>query len=135
MSSSGNVGARTKGLIETIVGLDPAGPLFTRRNIDNRLDPTDAKYVHVMHTNDGTLGFGIIMGHADYYPNGGSAQPGCGIDITGACAHNRAFRYFAESFDNNSFVAKRCDTYRNYNRNRCDDNAVSNMGGYPIVEA
>ncbi|XP_066246981.1 pancreatic triacylglycerol lipase-like [Euwallacea similis] len=131
---SGNVGARTKGLIETIIGLDPAGPLFTSRNTDNRLDPTDGKFVHVIHTNDGTLGFGINMGHADYYPNGGSSQPGCGIDLTGACSHSRAYEYFAESLKSNNFVTKKCDTYRNYDRNRCDNNVSSYMGGYPIKE-
>nr|CAH7728372.1 unnamed protein product [Callosobruchus chinensis] len=58
------------------MGLDPAGPFFTVKNLDNRLDSTDAKFVQVVHTNDGFLGFSGQLGHADYYPNGGKTQPG-----------------------------------------------------------
>lgn len=132
---SGNAGARTHGLIETVIGLDPAGPLFRQRNTDNRLDPTDGKYVHVIHTNDGMLGFGITMGDVDYYPNGGTSQPGCGWDLVGTCAHSRAYEYFAESLNSNGFVAKYCDSYRNYDRHLCDYLPSSHMGGYPIEES
>lgn len=44
---SGNAGAALKGSVDRIVGLDPAGPLFSVGNINNRLDPTDAKFVQV----------------------------------------------------------------------------------------
>lgn len=44
---SGNAGAALKGRVDRIVGLDPAGPLFSVKNTDNRLDPTDAKFVQV----------------------------------------------------------------------------------------
>ncbi|ERL94834.1 pancreatic lipase-related protein 2 isoform X1 [Dendroctonus ponderosae] len=132
---AGNVGARTHGLIENIIGLDPAGPLFSSSNINNRLDPTDGQYVHVIHTNDRVLGFGIKMGDADYYPNGGSSQPGCGIDLAGSCAHSRAYVYFAESLNSNKFIAKQCDTYSNFDRNRCENNVSSRQGGYPVERA
>ncbi|CAG9759295.1 unnamed protein product [Ceutorhynchus assimilis] len=130
---SGNVGARTKGLITTIIGLDPAGPLFSAKNINNRLDPTDAEYVHVIHTNDKRLGWGIKMGHADYFPNGGKSQPGCGLDISGSCAHARAYKFFAESLDNDNFSSKLCGSYSNFQKKRCGENVPSNMGGFPIV--
>jgi len=135
MNWLGNAGARTKGLIETIIGLDPAGPLFSSSRTDNRLDPTDGKYVQVIHTNDGMLGFGINMGHVDYYPNGGSSQPGCGLDLVGSCAHSRAYEYYAESLLENHFVSQKCDTYRNFGNSLCNQNAVSLLGGYPIQEA
>lgn len=131
----GNIGARTQALIENIIGLDPAGPLFSSSNINNRLDPTDGQYVHVIHTNDRVLGFGIKMGDADYYPNGGSSQPGCGIDLAGSCAHSRAYEYFAESLNSNNFIARQCDTYSNFERNRCSDNVSSHQGGYPVERA
>lgn len=38
---------------------------------------TDANYVDVMHTNAGQNGLNKSIGHMDYYPNGGSKQPGC----------------------------------------------------------
>jgi len=45
---------------------------------ESRLDPTDAEFVDVIHTCGGTLGYKGALGHADFYPNGGSAiQPGC----------------------------------------------------------
>lgn len=31
-------------------GLDPAGPMFTSATADERLDPTDAMFVDVLHT-------------------------------------------------------------------------------------
>ena len=45
-------------------------------------DPTDADYVDVIHTNGcsawkGCFGIPDKCGHADFYPNGGTSQPGC----------------------------------------------------------
>ncbi|XP_050292730.1 pancreatic triacylglycerol lipase-like [Anthonomus grandis grandis] len=131
---AGNAGARTNGLIETIIGLDPAGPLFSKSRTDNRLDPTDGKYVHVIHTNDGMLGWGIRMGHVDYYPNGGKSQPGCGIDLVGNCAHSRAYEYYAESLTNDHFVSRLCTSNSDYTRGRCSSNPSTRMGGYPVEQ-
>lgn len=64
-------------------GLDPALPLFTEGNRDARLDRHDAQYVEVIHTCGGYLGFAVPIGHVDFYPNGGSSQPGCGTDYRG----------------------------------------------------
>jgi hypothetical protein len=60
--------------------LDPAGPDFYLSEIPDRLDASDALFVDVIHT-DGApnmiSGFGYlgVLGHVDFYPNGGSAQP------------------------------------------------------------
>lgn len=83
--------------INTIVGLDPAGPLFNIHNRLERLDVTDARYVESIITNGGTLGMMEPMAGANFYPNGGQTQPGCGIDVVGNCAHGRAVAFFAES--------------------------------------
>ncbi|KAJ8972320.1 hypothetical protein NQ317_008577 [Molorchus minor] len=88
---AGNAGAALGSQLDHIVGLDPALPLFSLADTNSRLDPTDAKYVHVIHTCGGMLGFMAPIGHADYYPNGGSSQPGCLLDVTGVCAHARSF--------------------------------------------
>lgn len=64
------------GKLAKIVALDPALPLFARADAEERLDATDAEYVEIIHTNAGYLGFTRSIGHASFYPNGGSAQPG-----------------------------------------------------------
>lgn len=46
---SGNAGAALSGQVDRIVGLDPAGPLFSVRDTGNRLDSTDAKFVQVKY--------------------------------------------------------------------------------------
>ncbi len=60
--------------------VDPAGPNFYYSDAPDRLDASDALFVDVIHT-DGAprmvSGFGHLdaLGHVDFYPNGGSAQP------------------------------------------------------------
>jgi len=121
----GHAGMNTKEKIGRITGLDPAGPLFTKRDKLVRLNPDAAVYVDVIHT-DGTaifLALGLMdrVGHADFYPNGGQKQPGCYtrqnlkydpetfgevMEYESAtyedfgCMHYRAVRYFEESFQN-----------------------------------
>ncbi|CAM4595406.1 unnamed protein product [Caretta caretta] len=78
---AGDAGRRIRG-IKRITGLDPAGPLFEGTPPKVRLDPTDARFVDVIHSNAAqfpTVGAGIVntSGHLDFYPNGGSIMPGC----------------------------------------------------------
>ena len=63
-----------------MIGLDPAGPFFTKVSSAYRLDASDARYVDVIHTNAGVAGTNRRVGHIDIYPNGGTIQPGCLID-------------------------------------------------------
>lgn len=114
-----------RGRINTIIGLDPANPLFTIRNPHERLDSTDAEYVEVIHTNSGITGIGFPIGHADFFPNGGARQPGC---ITNFCHHDRAPLFFVESINSNNFFARRCDSLNDFGR--CAG-AVVTMGGEP----
>jgi len=75
-----------KGALGRITGLDPALILFSFHDPTSRLADTDASYVDVIHTCGGWMGFEKPIGHADFYPNGGSpSQPGCGIDVTCKC--------------------------------------------------
>lgn len=65
-----------------ITGLDPAEPHFAKAQPPIRLDRIAAKYVDVVHTDAsqfirGGLGMTEKIGHVDYYPNGGTDQPGC----------------------------------------------------------
>lgn len=68
--------------------LDPALPLFGERTDNLRIDPADADFVNVIHSASGTLldgglAFTEPRGHADFYPNTGRNQPGCGADYFG----------------------------------------------------
>uniref|UniRef100_A0A6P7GIA5 Pancreatic lipase-related protein 3-like isoform X2 n=1 Tax=Diabrotica virgifera virgifera TaxID=50390 RepID=A0A6P7GIA5_DIAVI len=130
----GNSGAALGGKVDRIVGLDPAGPLFTVKNIDNRLDRSDAKFVQVIHTNGGTLGFRLAMGHAEYFPNEGESQPGCRWDMIGTCSHSRAYAYYSESLLRN-FYARRCTDFKHYKKGNCnivDANDFSAMGRFKV---
>lgn len=89
-----------RGRIRQIIGLDPAGPLFSVRNPAGRIDASDADYVECIHTNGPTIavvgaGIGAPIGHADFFPNGGDSQPGC---LTNTCSHGRAVDFYGNFF-------------------------------------
>lgn len=79
---AGIAGHQLNGDIGRIIGLDPAGWLFTKPTpigTDERLDKSDAHFVQCIHTNANYFGIGATMncGHQDFYPNDGlSPQPG-----------------------------------------------------------
>lgn len=72
------------------------------------------------------------MGHADYYPNGGKSQPGCGVDLTGSCSHGRAYNFYAESLTSDKFVSRKCDSYSSFSKGSCSTNAASSMGMFNV---
>ncbi|XP_012641442.2 lipase member I isoform X5 [Microcebus murinus] len=74
---SGFVGKTFHGQLGRITGLDPAGPKFSGKPSYSRLDYTDAKFVDVIHSDSNGLGIKEPLGHIDFYPNGGTKQPGC----------------------------------------------------------
>jgi hypothetical protein len=135
-----------------ISGLDPAGPLFENTDPQVRLDPTDADYVDVIHTNAGSLlsaSFGMMMpvGHVDFYPNGGLVQPGCpgftsiiGGLIGGAgdptkeigCAHGRAYTLYIDTITSSCpYVGFACLNETLFKRGECvscESNRCSVMG-------
>ncbi|KAG2462913.1 LIPR1 protein, partial [Polypterus senegalus] len=137
----GEVGRRIKGL-GRITGLDPAEPYFQGTPIEVRLDPSDAIFVDVIHTDSAPmipyLGFGMsqAVGHLDFYPNGGEQMPGCGknvasqiVDIDGiwegtrdfvACNHLRSYKYYADSILNpDGFLGYRCPTVEAFEAGNC----------------
>ncbi|KAL2804796.1 lipase member H precursor [Daubentonia madagascariensis] len=80
---SGFVGEMYDGQLGRITGLDPAGPLFNGRPPQDRLDPGDAQFVDVIHSDIDALGYKEPLGNIDFYPNGGLDQPGCPKTIFG----------------------------------------------------
>lgn len=88
-------------VVAEIVALDPARPYFQTADSEHRVDASHAHHVQIIHTNAGRLGLPESFGTSDFYPNGGTYQPGCpSYDIFGTCAHRRSYLYFAESIRN-----------------------------------
>ena len=67
--------------------------------------------METIQTNGGFLGFLNPIGQAAFYPNWGSKQPGCGMDLAGMCAHERSYTLFAESIANNNFLPTKCESF------------------------
>ena len=59
---AGYVGHYTKGQIGRITGLDPSGPLFHSVPLRDRLDPSDAHFVDIIHTAGKWVGNSDISG-------------------------------------------------------------------------
>ncbi|XP_012303514.2 pancreatic lipase-related protein 3 [Aotus nancymaae] len=139
---AGEAGSRIPGL-GRITGLDPAGPFFHNTPKEVRLDPSDANFVDVIHTNAARiffeLGVGTIdaCGHLDFYPNGGKHMPGCEDLLTPLlklnfnvykkevasffdCNHARSHHFYAESILNpDAFIAYPCRSYTSFKAGNC----------------
>ncbi|XP_076831603.1 pancreatic triacylglycerol lipase-like [Brachyhypopomus gauderio] len=148
-------GERTPGL-GRITGLDPAEPYFQGCPTIVRLDPSDAQFVDVIHTDAlpmiPYLGFGMYqaVGHVDFYPNGGEHMPGCDknlisqiVDIDGiwegtrdfvACNHLRSYKYYSDSIlTPQGFMGYPCSDHDMFESGHCfpcADGACAIMGHY-----
>ncbi|XP_015439830.1 PREDICTED: pancreatic triacylglycerol lipase-like [Dufourea novaeangliae] len=126
----GLAGHNVGGNVKFIVALDPALPNFPHRNDDNKLRRIDAKYVLVIHTNGGGFGYETTIGHIDFYPNGGSLQPGCLSNAQVACSHSRSHQYYAESINSaRGFWAVQCNNQYDFYNGECKSHAKVLMGG------
>ncbi|KAK9721851.1 Lipase [Popillia japonica] len=97
--------------------IDPAGPGFEHSDVDEsgRVSIMDAQFVDVIHTDIGHSGFIQPIGHVDFYPNGGTLQPGCpSYDIDDNCSHARSNLYLIESVNSDKFLAIPCTSYEDY---------------------
>lgn len=123
--------AVTRGRIQKVVGLDPAGPLFNFNDPSTRLDGGDGVFVEAIHTNSGQLGIREPVAQADFYPNFGSSQPGCeGQDTTGSCSHGRVVALYAESIDS-LFTANQCRSFDDIGQNVCNPTGFTGRMGGP----
>ena len=135
-----------------IIAPDPAGPLFNLRPESDRLNPSDAQVVHVIHTNGSVFGFLRVCGTIDFFPNGGSHQNGCleiiltnVQNLTSAgrcafsrenflisflvfCAHHRSWEYLIEGLTlEKKFKSRKCSSYVDYETTKitCTDEYAS----------
>ncbi|XP_047119947.1 inactive pancreatic lipase-related protein 1 [Schistocerca piceifrons] len=95
-----------------ITGLDPTIIFYMGSNSSRDLDSSDAHFVDVIHTGAGILGQWGPNGHADFYVNGGTTQPGCAhasLLKSLSCDHTKVTPYFIESINSlNGFWAAPC---------------------------
>lgn len=64
--------------LQHITGLNPAKPFYLSNDTSEKLDPSDANFVDVVHTDVIMLGLLEPVGHVDFYVNMGISQPNCG---------------------------------------------------------
>ncbi|GLG98618.1 Uncharacterized protein GBIM_05236 [Gryllus bimaculatus] len=106
--------------------MDPASILFDNNTLEDQLDPTDAKFVQVIHTDGNALGKNANIGDADFYPNGGFVQPGC--SGPGGCSHSRVVDFYLESISSKEFIATSCASYEDFTEGKCSSNEHVTMG-------
>lgn len=130
-----------KGILGRITGLDPTILFYMGNNRSRDLDPSDALFVDVLHTGAGILGQWGPNGHADFYVNGGSSQPGCAHDTifqTLSCDHTKVTPYFIESITSRTgFWAGPCPNLFSYLIGWCEpkDTEYVLMGEYVTPKA
>ncbi|CAG2101977.1 unnamed protein product, partial [Medioppia subpectinata] len=147
---AGLTGKAFNGQIGRITGLDPAGPGFKGKPSNDKLSPSDAQFVDVIHTDAAPLiGLGITenSGHIDFYPNGGNLhQPGCyinritevvdnGLSAAVACNHLRAYDYYVASINPNNpkGVATQCSNFVSYLAGGCNVDAMDDNVAHAIM--
>ncbi|XP_028155814.1 pancreatic lipase-related protein 2-like isoform X1 [Ostrinia furnacalis] len=118
------------GNVPHIFALDPSLVGWTHH--PERLNPDDATLVEVLHTTAGILGYDYPLGDLDFYPNGGSFQPGCATDVS--CSHTYAYAFYAESLTSEitngaKFVGTKCDSYDQAITMSCSGDKDAIFGG------
>lgn len=81
------------------------------------------------------------VGHADFYPNHGTNQPGCVVgkpSIPVLCSHSRSYMYYAESityrYGKRQFISKECLDHSEIETGACSGTRVVRMGEYTLID-
>ncbi|XP_063706485.1 pancreatic triacylglycerol lipase [Culicoides brevitarsis] len=141
---SGFAGKHLGGKVGRIFGLDPAGPMFTKLTVrpeSERLDPSDAEFVQVIHTDRTFIGTQIASGHQDFHPNDGmSPQPGCLLPVAQnaihfnqfLCSHFKVVEYFRDALNpKTAYIGRTCNFgYMGYSIGLCNNTTSARFGIY-----
>ncbi|XP_053530736.1 lipase member H isoform X4 [Ictalurus punctatus] len=136
---AGFIGAMLGGQVGRITGLDPAGPMFAGVPPEERLDPTDAQFVDVLHTDMNSFGLQGANGHIDFYANGGLDQPGCPKTIFSGksyfvCDHQRSvFLYLCSLNRTCRLTAFPCSTYTDFINGQCSRCEAFKPASCPVL--
>ncbi|KAL0851377.1 hypothetical protein ABMA28_007193 [Loxostege sticticalis] len=127
---AGIAARQINGNVPHIISLDPSLHGWTHHPA--RLNRNDATVVEVLSTSAGILGYDQPLGDLNFFANGGTNQPGCGIVAT--CSRNYAFIYYGESVRSDvingpKFVGTRCDNYQQALSNQCSGERDATFGG------
>ncbi|XP_023954017.1 pancreatic lipase-related protein 2-like isoform X2 [Bicyclus anynana] len=123
--------------IPRLTGLDAAHPGFYPPILTAPINPKDADFVDIIHTDGGWFGAPDRTGHVDFWPNDGTAkQPGClpftlPLTVENFCSHWRSWLYWAESVEGGEFVARKCDNYDDFLRGKCSGNGYMGLAATP----
>ncbi|KAI5643784.1 lipase domain-containing protein [Phthorimaea operculella] len=113
------------GRIAYITALDPGANMEDSGHL---FGPDAATYTEAIHTNALIMGHGQPVAHADFFPNGGDLQPGCGVNFL--CNHSRSFYFFAETLVSNAnWRAVRCGSLTQARLGLCVSIFGLRMGG------
>ncbi|KAM6934580.1 phospholipase A1 member A [Xenentodon cancila] len=136
---AGFVGTLFEGNIGRITGLDPAGPMFKGADTYDRLDPSDAQFVDVIHTDSDYFGISIPVGHVDFFLNGGNDQTGCArsrfTTMYGyvICDHMRAVHVYMSALNGScQLIGIPCSSYEEFLKGNCADCGVF-KGKCPVL--
>ncbi|KAG1694113.1 Pancreatic lipase-related protein 3 [Nymphon striatum] len=135
---SGEVGERIPG-IGRITGLDPAMPFFHRVHKKLRIDPGDAKFVDIIHT-DGRSSIinaiyrlcdkqdtkffhvDLVLGWLNRVVIWISTQMEEGIRYFLGCNHIRSYQFFTESINTQCpFTSFHCGSWNDFTNGKCSD--------------
>ncbi|CAH2268515.1 jg3775 [Pararge aegeria aegeria] len=123
--------------IHGITALDAAYPGFYPPLQTVPVNPKDADFVDIIHTDGGWFGASTSIGHVDFWPNGGTAnQPGClpftlPLTVENFCNHWRSWQYWAESVNGGNFIARKCNTYEGFRQGKCFGTAFMGLAATP----
>jgi len=148
----GHSGMKLPQTLGRCTGMDPAGPLFEpQSNKQVGINQASAAFVDILHTDSrGVSALGTLrdVGHIDFYPQGGSGQPGCLLGskfnddnihlwdsddptLYDGCSHSRAYQFMTESIKSDCFRAtQRCT---NYNTMPGSCSACGGCGAFPCA--
>ncbi|XP_047019140.1 lipase member H-like [Helicoverpa zea] len=113
-----------------ITGLDPAGIMFDGRAPADRLSPTAARFVDVIHSDPTKYGTRKELGTVDFWPNyrnnGPVIQPGCDnkphprFSLEDLCNHNKCWQFLIDTIKYPGSLmgtyAKNFRTWKNYSK-------------------